>query len=103
MTCFFLFRVVAGIENSLLYYLDLRPNPEELLNNPDDYFTKPTETGAASSNATSRLYAFNPLLDQIVNSVGGEHHLNIVAEFYKAVTRMRKQFEKKVKFKWAMK
>ena len=83
---------MSGIENSLLYYLDLRPD-DLCVNSLEDEFETVANDG--SHQGRPRLYAFSPLIEQVYNA-GGDLHLQIVNNFYKAVTRMREQFARKV-------
>ncbi|XP_075251355.1 protein inturned-like isoform X2 [Convolutriloba macropyga] len=84
-------KVVSGIENSLLYYLDLRPD-DLCVNSLEDEFETVANDG--SHQGRPRLYAFSPSIEHVYNA-GGDLHLQIVNNFYKAVTRMRQQFARK--------
>ena len=87
-------RIVAGIENSLLYYLDLRP-PRLAAHISQHHFAELTHT-ALVSPSDAHLHSVSPTMKQVSN-LGGDLQVQIVNNFYKAVSRMRRIFSKQVK------
>ena len=77
-------RAVAGVENSLFYFLDLRASPS---------------SNFSSANAKDEVStAVCPSISQI-SKLGGPLHAQIVLNFNKAIARIKTQFDKQVRLR----